>query len=117
MLDWLDRLSGLDEKFRALDAALSDPKVYDDRAQVERLGRVRAELEPIIGPAARYRKVGADLQSVREMLNGETDAEIVELAQEELTALERESDELEDQLRLLLLPKDPNDDKNTIVEI
>ncbi len=117
MADWHDKLSEIEAKFRDIDAALSDPEIYSDHTQVERLGRVRAELEPVVAAAVEYRKITTGIGSARELLSSETDDELLEMARDELDELEGQEAELAERLKVLLLPTDPNDAKNTIIEV
>ena len=117
MADWHSKLADIEEKFRDIDVSLSDPSVYSDRTKVERLSRVRSELAPVVEAAAEYSKVTSGLASVRELLDNESDQDLLEMAQEELEQLQAQAADLEERLKVLLLPNDPNDDKNTIMEI
>lgn len=117
MFDLKTKLAEVLERFRQVEDALNDPNVYAKPAEVQRLGRLRAELEPIVATIAEYEKVRASLTSAREILDAEDDKELRLLAEEEMVLLQAREEELEAALKVLLLPKDPNDEKNIIVEI
>lgn len=117
MLDMIEKLADIADKLREVDETLSRPDVYGDQAEVQRLGRLRAELEPVVALYTEYRKVLDDLKSAEELLELEDDEELRELAREETDSLTQRRDELEQAARIQLIPKDPNDEKNTIFEI
>jgi peptide chain release factor 1 len=94
-----------------LEQRLADPSIHADQAQARTLGKRYAELGPIVSAYQQWRTVGDDLEAARELAG--QDASF----QAEIPQLERRRAELEDELRLLLLPKDPNDDKDVIVEV
>lgn len=112
----LDKLRQLDQRYSALQAKLSDPETYADAAQVSRLNRELAELEEVVAAYRSWRQTAEDLEAARAML-AEEDLELRELAKEELQSGKARLEAQERELRLLLLPKDPNDSKPVIVEI
>ena len=95
---------------------LRDPDVFSDQHRFRDLSRRHKQLEAIIAPFRDYRQATEDLAAAREMFN-DTSGEDREYFRSEIDANERRIVELEEQLKILLLPKDPNDDKNVIVEI
>lgn len=109
--DKLDRLSA---RYRELEELLCQPEVATDPARSTPLMRERAGLEELVGAYQRYCEVQDRLREDRDALG---DPELEELAKEEIPELERERDELTERIRLLLLPQDPNDERNTILEI
>ncbi|MDA1191612.1 MAG: peptide chain release factor 1 [Candidatus Poribacteria bacterium] len=113
----LQKLDDIEAKFREVEQAMSDPKVYEDQREAQRLGRLRVELAPVVDVCTEYRKIVADLASAREVLGAESDPELIELAEEEIAELEPQLEALEERLKVLLLPVDPNDEKDTVVEI
>jgi len=117
MFDLSAKLNDILERYRETEHALNDANVYANPAEVQRLGKLRAELEPIVAAIAEYEKLRADLKSAKEMLDSEEDPELRALAEEEIATLKTREAELEASLKRLLLPKDPNDEKNIIVEI
>ncbi len=109
-----DRLEQLSKRFVELDDLLCQPDVLSDRQKLSRLNKERAEIEPIVNAFSKYRDVEKKLAEDQAAL---ADPELRELAQEEIPQLLSEREGLEASLRVLLLPVDPNDSKNTIVEI
>jgi peptide chain release factor 1 len=112
----LERLAGLEEEYEDAIARLSDPAVLADHDQVRQISRRHKELEGIVVPYRAYRAALDDLATAKEMLS-DASADDRELLRSEIDEAEAAVARLEDQLKLLLLPKDPNDDKNVIVEI
>jgi peptide chain release factor 1 len=107
-------VSQIDARFGDLEEQLSDPEVIGDRDRFTAASRAYAELEPAAKLAAEYRRVSDDLESARELLAEDgDDAEIRALLEDSRARLE----ELEDEIRLVMVERDPNDDKNVIVEI
>jgi len=112
----LDKLEGVENRFLELEQMLGDPNVLKDRGAFQKLSREHAELSRVVSVYRDYKQVVKDLKGSRELLKG-SDPELRELAQEEVRELEEKVDELEQQLRLLLIPKDPMDDKNVLIEV
>ena len=112
----LDKLQQLDQRYSALQAKLSAPETYGDAALVARLNRELADLEELVQTYRAREQAARSLQEAEAMLS-EPDPELRELAREELLTGKEELARLDRQLQVLLLPKDPNDDKPVIVEI
>ena len=112
----LSKLTAVADKYRELEALLSDPAVMADMARWQRYTREHAALTPIVTAYEAYRKAEETVAEDKEML-AEADAEMKELLLEEIAAAEAERERLAKELPILLLPRDPNDDKNVIVEI
>jgi peptide chain release factor 1 len=112
----LERLAALEARYNELNLWLSQPDALSDQAKWREALKEQAELEEAVNRYHEYRKVLEDLEAAREMLES-GDPELEELAKEELGGLERQRDEQEEAIKLLLAPKDPNDDKNVILEI
>jgi peptide chain release factor 1 len=108
------KLDQITERFEEITALLADPEIQSDPRQFRDLGREYAQLEPIVAAYKRYAGSQADIDSAREMLG---DPEMATLAREELEAAERRKAELEPALLLLLIPPDPNDQRNIFLEI
>jgi peptide chain release factor 1 len=104
------------DRFREVEGLLSDPAVVSDQKRYRALTKEHADLSGVVSVYGRYQQVCSDIEGSRELLQ-DSDPEMKELAKAELPGLEQQRAELEEQLRLLLLPKDPNDDKNIILEI
>lgn len=110
----LSRLKEVEKRFEQIEQALADPQVVSDPKELERLGKAHAELEPIVRA---YRDYSATLKRIEDAQALLEDAEFRDLAQEELDALRELQQQQEHQLRLMLLPKDPNDERNVLLEI
>ena len=109
-----EKLAKIEERLAEIEGQLSDPAVYGDREKLARLSREQKELTPIVTAFRAYRKAKQDQADAQEMLS---DPELRELAQEEFAAAKAEAERMQEELKRLLLPKDPNDDKNVILEI
>ncbi len=116
MSDLLDRLAALEERARGFEARLADPQVAGSPGEYARLGKELAALRPAVDAAERYRRSLAAIDEARSMLS-DADAEVQELARSELERLDGEREALEGEIRALLAPRDPNDEKNVILEI
>ncbi len=112
-----DRLSDLQTELEQLEARLSEIYSAGDQDAAREAGRRHADLKPIVEAYEQYRQAEADLTDAREMLANETDSEMREYLDGEIAAKEQLRAELETQLNELLVPKDPNDGRNVIVEI
>ncbi|MFP5377161.1 MAG: peptide chain release factor 1 [Acidimicrobiia bacterium] len=112
----LERLSGLDEEYAHVTARLNDPAVLSDQRALRDAGRRLKELEPVVRAFRRYREAEENLAAGREML-GEATGEDRALLQAEIAELESTIERLGEEIKVLLLPRDPNDDRNVIVEI
>ncbi len=110
----LDRIAGVEARFEELERLMADPEVTLDYEKVAQYAQERLSLEPLIQTARDYRKLLADLAEAHLMAD---DPEMGELAAAEIPELQTRQDELEKQIRHLLLPRDPNDDRNVIIEI
>lgn len=112
----LDRLRDLEREFDEVEARLADPGLIADQARYQEVTKRYRDLEAIVVPARRLRQRTDDLETAKEMLS-DLDGEDRETMRTEVTEAEAEIEQLQAQLKLLLLPKDPNDGKNVIVEI
>jgi len=110
----LDKIEELERRFQELEALLSDPVIINNQPEFRKLSREHSDLSPLVEVYRRYRKVIEQIEENKEML---TDPEMKAMAEEELTALTGEKERLDGEIRLLLLPKDPNDSRNVILEI
>ena len=113
----LEKLAALAEKYDALTEDISNPEVIADQANWQKLMKAHADMEPIVLTYREYKRALDGIEDAKELLEIEKDAEMRELAQAELDELKETSADLEQQLKILLLPKDPNDEKNVILEI
>jgi len=112
----LERLAGLEDELAEVEARLSDPSVHDDRNRYAELARRHKELDALISRSRALRQRRDDLETAKALLT-ESSGDDREFARSEVESAEADIERLEQELRLLLLPKDPNDDKNVIVEI
>ena len=111
-----EKIEELERRYQELEGLLSDPATLADQGEFRKLSKEHAGLSEIVDTYRRYRKLGADLEDNRLLLK-ESDPEIRALAEEEIPALEEERERVAEQIKILLLPKDPNDDRNVILEI
>ena len=110
----IGKLKDILERFAQLEAAYNDPSIVTNPKEMQRVGKQRAELEPIVAVVRDYFKAKQSLEEGEAMLS---DPEMKELAQEEVDHLKVEIPSLEAKLKVMLVPKDPNDDKSVIIEI
>ncbi|MBA4291887.1 peptide chain release factor 1 [bacterium] len=110
----IDKLTDIERKFEGVQERLMDPAVASNPAEMKSLGKTRAELEPVVGVIREYKSVIQQIAEAEELLN---DSEMREFANEELDKLRPLVPDLEAKLKVLLLPKDVNDDKSVIIEI
>ena len=110
----LDKLDWVHPRFEELGALLSEPDVVSDQERWRALMREHSQLEPLDAAVRRYAQMLEDRTMAREMLG---DPDMADMAKEELTRLEEEIPACEREIQLLLLPKDPNDAKNVVMEI
>jgi peptide chain release factor 1 len=113
----LSRLDGLRLKFEEIGQQMTDPEVIADMKRFVDLNKEYKELKPIVEASERYRTASGNLAEAKEILATEKDEELREMAREETSALEPLLARLEEEIKLLLIPKDPQDGKNAIVEI
>ena len=110
----LEKLRQIEEKYLALEARLQSPEVYSDPAEYARLAREQKEIAAVVEAYRRYARRRADADEALKLLN---DPEMREIAQDELDAAKADCAQMEKELKILLLPRDPNDAKNVIMEI
>ena len=110
----LEKLKQVEARFSEIESKLTEPAYYSDPAVFQKLCREQKELQPVVETYRAYQKCGDDLEQARALLN---DPELHDIAQEEFDAAKARRTELEQALRLLLLPRDPNDERNVILEI
>ena len=112
----IEKLEEVERRFERLTADLSNPEVLADSARLQKVAKERSSLEKLVDTFRGYKRVLGDLEAASQML-GSADPAERELAREELPALKEQRDGLEEELKILLLPRDPNDEKDVIVEI
>lgn len=113
----LDKVLGLQEKYESLQSQLSDPDVMSDMKKYVQLNKEYKELSPIIAAGNEYRRLIEDYEAAKQILAEEKDEELREMAKEEIAEIEPKLPEMEQNIKLLLIPSDPQDSKNAIVEI
>ena len=112
-----DRLDDMLRHYEELMLELNNPSVADDQRKFRKLMKEQADLAPIVDAYKQYKQAKQDVEDSLALLDEESDEEMKELAKEELADAKKRIEELEQELKILLLPKDPNDEKNVIVEI
>ncbi len=113
----LDKLAFIENKYDELSVKISDPSIMANQNEWRKLCKEHADLEIIVTAYREYRTVIDDLEANKEMLAEESDKEMKEMLSEEISMLTERRAELEKHIQILLLPKDPNDEKNVFVEI
>ncbi|NCN40593.1 peptide chain release factor 1 [bacterium] len=111
------KLNEVESKYEQINQALMEPGVADDQTKYRRMMKELSELEKVVSVFRLYKKIQADIKGNKELLSEEKDEDLRSMAKEELSELEDKLSELEAELKILLLPKDPNDDKDVILEI
>ena len=112
-----DKLGVLEEKFEDLNMRVSDPEIISDQSTWQKLMKDVSDLEPIVSKYREYKQTKEDIEAAKEILETSSDEEFRELAKMELSEKEADMENIQSELKILMLPKDPNDDKNVIVEI
>src|SRR5436190_17248339 len=112
----VEKLKSVTARYEDLTRLLSDPAVQSDATAYRTHAKALSELEPLVEKYREYDKLSAQLAEAREVA-ASSDADMKALAQEEIAELERTLAPFEDQVRVLLIPKDPNDDRNILLEI
>jgi peptide chain release factor 1 len=113
----LDRLEKVRQRYEEVTRLLSDPNVVADQERFRNLSKEHSDLTPLMDVYSRYRKMKNDLAGLKEITESSSDAEMKQLAYDELEETKNKLGHIEEELKLLLIPKDPNDSKNVIVEI
>ena len=113
----LEKLKGIKERYEQLTALLSDPAVIGDQNRYRELSKEQAGLTDIVNAYDEYMAADAEIESCKAMLKEADDAAMREMIHEELNELSAKEHELSEQLKVMLLPKDPNDDKDVIIEV
>ena len=116
-MNYLEKLDKIKVKYDNINELLSDASVVIDREKMISLNRERSELEEIVQVYEKYSSVIKNIEGNKELIDTATDKELIELAESELSELDEKKLQLEEEIKILLIPKDPNDDKNVIVEI
>ncbi|MDR2569917.1 MAG: peptide chain release factor 1 [Oscillospiraceae bacterium] len=110
----LEKLREIEEKYIMLEKRSQDPEVYSDPALYAKVAREQKEIQPVVEAYRQYEKAHRDMDGARELMS---DPDFKEIAQEEYESAQAEMERIGEELKVLLLPRDPNDDKNVIIEI
>ena len=116
-MDILERIDGLEAKFHEVSLLITDPSVIADQARYVRLNREYRDLERVLASAENYKKAVNNLAEAKEIFYNESDADLREMARAEIDELEPQIPGLEEEVKLMLLPQDPEDGKNVVMEI
>ena len=112
-----DRLQAVEDRYDKLNELLSDPEIISDRKKLREYSKEQSDIQETVPTYREYKAVREQLKDAKEMLEEKLEAEMSEMVKEEVHELEPKLEELEGVLKILLIPKDPNDDKNVIMEI
>jgi peptide chain release factor 1 len=115
-MQFAQKLEQLEKRFEGLTTQMADPQVIADAAEYRKVSKAHSDLSEIVGKYREWKRIEDALSQARAMLQ-DGDSELVALAEEETARLEPELAGIEEQLKILLLPKDPNDEKNVVLEI
>ena len=113
----LDRLKSIEERYEKLNEYLSDPEVVNDTTKLREYSKEQSDIQETVEVYRQYRAAYDQLNDAKAMLEEKLDAEMRDMVKEEISELTEETERLEDELKILLIPKDPNDNKNVIVEV
>ncbi|WP_027965192.1 peptide chain release factor 1 [Halalkalibacillus halophilus] len=112
-----DKLEHLEERYDQLTDLLMDPEVIGNSNKLREYSKEQADLQPVVEKYRHYKDINAQIAEAKTMLHEESDADMVDMARDELEELQPQVEPLEKEMKMLLIPKDPNDDKNIIMEI
>ncbi|MGO1819455.1 MAG: peptide chain release factor 1 [Senegalia sp. (in: firmicutes)] len=113
----LEKLDFLEEKYKDLNGKISDPDIINNMNEWQKYVKEHAEVEPIVMKYREYKEVVEGIAESKEMLNDKLEDDFKEMVKEELNELQEQEEELQEEIKFLLIPKDPNDEKNVIVEV
>jgi peptide chain release factor 1 len=113
----LEKLQDYEEKYRELSEMLADPKISSDVEKIKEYSKRMADLEELVTAIRQYREVLKEIEDTKEILQSEVDEDLTELVKSELAELKEKEHKIESRIRFLLIPQDPNDSKDIIVEI
>ncbi len=116
-MSMFDKLDSVVKRFDELTEKMADPTLYDRQAEFKSVSTERGNIEDLVNCYKKYKKIKSDLDGAKDILKTEDDEEMREMAKEEISEYEGELPALEDELKILLLPKDPLDDKNCMLEL
>ncbi|MBO9130088.1 peptide chain release factor 1 [Bacillus sp. 165] len=113
----LDRLQAVEDRYDKLNELLSDPAIVNDPKKLREYSKEQSDMQDTVAAYREYKSVSIQLKDAKAMLEEKLDADMRDMVKEEISELEVQEKELSERLKVLLLPKDPNDDKNVIIEI
>ena len=116
-MEIIDKLEDIKTKWETLGEQLNDPEIIGDMKRFVKINKDYKELEPIVAAFKEYKNLLANIEEAKEILKNEKDDDMREMAQEELTESEQRRETIEEEIRVMLIPKDPTDDKNAVMEI
>ena len=116
-MEIIDKLEDIKTKWETLGEQLNDPEIIGDMKRFVKVNKDYKELEPIVVAFKEYKNLLSNIEEAKEILKNEKDDDMREMAQEELTEAEQRRDTIEEEIRVMLIPKDPTDDKNAVMEI
>lgn len=117
MNDVLDRLQAVEDRYEKLNELLSDPEIISDTNKLREYSKEQSDMQETVEVYREYKDVREQLKDAKAMLEDKLDADMRDMVKEEVSELEGQDKELSERLKILLVPKDPNDDKNVIVEV
>jgi len=113
----IDKLETINRRWEEMSEQLNDPAVMSDMKRYVKLNKDYKDLEPVVQAFKEYKSVVSNIENAREIIKKEKDEDFKEMAREELDVFEERKEKLEEDIRIMLIPKDPQDDKNAVVEI
>ncbi len=116
-MDFVEKLKEIKEKYDEINKQLSDPAIVSDQSKLIKLSKERSDLQEIVETYERYSTIQSNIEGNQEIIGTSDDKDLVDLAEMELEELFTEKADLEDKVKLLLIPKDPDDDKDVILEV
>ena len=113
----IKKLNEIERTYHELDKKLADPAVYGDQEQLKKISKAKKSLQETFDLYQRFKSLSKELEGAKEIIKTESDASLIDLAKSEMDGITKEIAVIEDKLRILLLPKDPNDEKDIMLEI
>ena len=113
----IDKLNALEQKFEELNRQLADPGVFANQPAYHKLAKTHSELGPVVQKFREYKGILQEIEETRALLGSENDPDMRSMAEEELSSLETRKTACQEELEILLMPKEPNDEKNVLLEI
>ena len=116
-MEILDKLEVVKNRWEEISEQMNDPEVMSDMKRYVKLNKDYKELEPLVTAYKEYKTIMANIDNAKDILENEKDADFKEMAKDELDALTPSKEDLEEKIRMLLIPKDPQDSKNAVMEV